>query len=429
MVCLDYLEEERQKLWAKVNEIEEKLNNPSTIFGMRQKASEHKNKAQQSSEAAESYKKNIEALKDSTQKSFEQIKTLRTNIDEQAQTISEKWDKIKDIEIESKVSSFDDLVSKLEKIRSQCEDSEKLLTSSQERTDEIDKYVQEADNLIKKINKLHEDSKNYTEKNKTTYEDLIEKLDSFDSQLSDLKNKKQEEYKEFLETKKLEHREIKSKIDNLLPDALSAGLASAYEQKRKAEEQEFSRSANYFRRGLVVLGCISLIPLGLVVVLIWRGDDVNSVLLEIAKLVPILVSLYTPATWFSIVSNRQMNFSKRLIEEYTHKEVISKTFEGLSKQAEILEEEGVQDLKIKLIRNLIDITTDNPGKLMKGFNEADHPILNIIDVHFGKISNTLNRLPEKTIDRLMSFLENHFQLNGTKNRTSSAKQEIETNQE
>lgn len=75
-----------------------------------------------------------------------------------------------------------------------------------------------------------------------------------------------------------------------------------------------------------------------------------------------------------------MNLSKRLIEEYTYKESLSKTFEGLSKQIEDIENEDIaNDLKSKLLYIIVSMNSENPGKLIKGYNKPDHPIMDIIN--------------------------------------------------
>jgi len=54
--------------------------------------------------------------------------------------------------------------------------------------------------------------------------------------------------------------------------------------------------------------------------------------------------------WVAYSSNRKMNLSKRLSEEYSHKEVLSKTFEGLSTQINNISDEKISgDLRNKLL--------------------------------------------------------------------------------
>jgi len=91
-------------------------------------------------------------------------------------------------------------------------------------------------------------------------------------------------------------------------------------------------------------------------------------------------------------SNKKMNLSKRLIEEYTHKEVLSKTFEGLAKQiSNVKDDEISADLKIKLLYNILEVNSENPGKLISDYDKSDHPLMDALDKSI-KLTNAVTRL-------------------------------------
>lgn len=122
---------------------------------------------------------------------------------------------------------------------------------------------------------------------------------------------------------------------------------------------------------------ISLIPFCVsVFLMIYENMTLKQVVLQLTNLVSPIIMLYIPPLWIAISTNKKINLSKRLIEEYTHKEVVTKTFEGLSKQID-----GVKDPKVlsalraKLLENILDISIENPGKLISDYNNSDHPIL------------------------------------------------------
>ena len=97
-------------------------------------------------------------------------------------------------------------------------------------------------------------------------------------------------------------------------------------------------------------------------------------------MVSAILPLYLPLLWFAYVANKNLNLSKRLIEEYTHKEVLSKTFEGLSNQISEIENEDISsELKIKLIHNILEVSSENPGKLITDYNKADHPLFDALE--------------------------------------------------
>ncbi|QYS85949.1 hypothetical protein JJC03_12970 [Flavobacterium oreochromis] len=101
-----------------------------------------------------------------------------------------------------------------------------------------------------------------------------------------------------------------------------------------------------------------------------------------------------------------MNLSKRLIEEYSHKEVLSKTFEGLSKQIENLDEENISnELRISLLQNFLYMYSENPGKLISNYDSSDHPVMELLE-NSHRLENSvekLNKIPG--MSRLSNFLE------------------------
>ncbi len=107
-----------------------------------------------------------------------------------------------------------------------------------------------------------------------------------------------------------------------------------------------------------------------------------------------LPPLYIPVLWLAYSANKSLKLSKRLIEEYTHKEVLSKTFEGLSQQIENIEDKDISsDLRTKLLYNIIEVNSENPGKLITDYNKSDHPLMDALDKSF-KLANAVDKLSE-----------------------------------
>lgn len=89
--------------------------------------------------------------------------------------------------------------------------------------------------------------------------------------------------------------------------------------------------------------------------------------------------------------------SKRLIEEYTHKAVLGGTFSGLSNQIESLPRDSLvrDELRTKLLFNLLQVSSENPGKLITDYNKSDHPLMDALE-NSAKLSGsieTLSKLP------------------------------------
>jgi hypothetical protein len=91
-----------------------------------------------------------------------------------------------------------------------------------------------------------------------------------------------------------------------------------------------------------------------------------------------------------------MNLSKRLSEEYSHKEVLSKTFEGLSTQINNISDQTVStDLRNKLLYNILEVSSENPGKLISDYNKSDHPLMDALEksVKLATAFEKLGRIP------------------------------------
>jgi hypothetical protein len=102
-----------------------------------------------------------------------------------------------------------------------------------------------------------------------------------------------------------------------------------------------------------------------------------------------------------------------LIEESSHKEALSKTFEGLSSQANQISDPGVSaELSARLLFNLIDVSSENPGKLIYDYNKSDHPIMDAMEksLQLSKSIEKLNFIPgmESLLKKVVAKRENEI---------------------
>ncbi|MCC2525076.1 hypothetical protein [Vibrio coralliilyticus] len=198
---------------------------------------------------------------------------------------------------------------------------------------------------------------------------------------------------DFLYTAHNQRKGLIAKITSLLPSALTAGLSGAYVDKIEVEKQLSLKHEKTFLISIFGLIICSLLPIvfnGFRI--LFQGVDISKVVEDIPVLLMMMLPLYVPILWVAYTSNKSFKLSKRLIEEYTHKEVLSKTFEGLSKQIENIGEDSAnEELRLKLLFNLLQVNSENPGKLISDYNNSDHPILDAIDKS-SKLSEALNKL-------------------------------------
>jgi hypothetical protein len=199
---------------------------------------------------------------------------------------------------------------------------------------------------------------------------------------------------------------LSRKVRKLLPEALTAGLSHAFSEKRQAEIAEGDKASTVFNWAIGGLVAVSLIPFAINVYLIYEGKTLESVIADTPRVVAAILPLYVPFLWLAYSSNKRMNLSKRLVEEYTHKEVLSKTYEGLASQIQSIEDvETSEELRIKLLSNILDVSSENPGKLISDYNKADHPLMDALDKS-AKLSEAVEGLSKVPgLRKLASFLD------------------------
>lgn len=202
---------------------------------------------------------------------------------------------------------------------------------------------------------------------------------------------------------------------------MTAGLSSAFSKKKDDEEASSILLQKKFNLGIYFLIGISMIPLGISVYFIIENVKLLEVINRIPRLVLAIIPMYIPALWFTISASKKLNLSKRLIEEYSHKEVLSRTYEGLSNQiANIQNPEQSEELKFRLLTNFLQVTSENPGKLISNYNTSDHPVMEALEQSYkfqlaidkldsipglGKISEFLGKKAKRLLDEKARKIE------------------------
>lgn len=272
------------------------------------------------------------------------------------------------------------------------------------------------DGLKQKIENLYKQLEQKNESLSKTIDDTVEKA------AKDTNDK----LANFMDTQKNKYENLFSKIENLLPSALTAGLASAYGEKRKNEEESLKNSNKKFIYSIIIAILVACIPFYLAYEIL-QTNSLDETISYIPKLMTFLIPVYLPVIWLAVHFNKQIKLSKRLIEEYTHKEVLNKTFEGLAKQIDQLDisSENYNELRSKLLYNIIEMSSHNPGQLIKGFEHTDHPLIEVLN----KITQS-----EETLDKLqnipgISVIINKLQSRINKKKENTNKEILDLTQE
>jgi DNA repair exonuclease SbcCD ATPase subunit len=322
-------------------------------------------------------------------------------------------------EIHSNIEIINAALAKSETLPSSVEKVEIALSSSEEMFSKINDLLShsaskksEIDELRDKIlgkemevdgSSVHVDGiKDRLEKSYTDIDSRIKNLegeiqhfvDGIKSNFDGRLGKQTEDFERLVTNSTARIEAIDTELKDLLPGAMAAGLSAAYAKKKDDETESLGKSETKFQKAIFAMAAISGIPLAVDTYLLFGEKlGVLKIIQDTPNLLFAILPLYLPALWIAISLNKKINLSKRLIEEYTHKEVLGKTFSGISNQIETLKTDTStkEDLRTRLLFNLLHVSAENPGKLITDYNKTDHPLLSVLD-NSKKLSESMEAL-------------------------------------
>lgn len=410
---IEYLEKEREKLWARIVEIEQKVDTKPSDYEKEaiqasKKAAEYRNKTEKRLNEANDLYANLEALKGEVLKESQaitaankEIKTLledstssSRDISDKGALLTDKCNRLDEIfdqypNLKTDINELSDQMASIEDSSNKANLTYKGILTKKTQIDslhgEILGYEDEdedgepiqiaglKDQLEKAYDKLQEDSVVLEIKVKEIATESNAKVDAFIEE-----NKK--DIKKVADNSNAEYEAINAKISSLLPDAMTAGLSSAFIAKKGEEEELYKEHKKKFSRGIQTLAWVSLLPIAISVYSLASGVELSIVIQRAPNIILAFLPLYIPLVWTTISANKKVNLSKRLIEEYSHKQVLSMTIEGLSNQIEEIDDDEVAgELRTRLLSNFLQVTSENPGKLISNYQKSDNPMLNLLD--------------------------------------------------
>ncbi|EHR6436386.1 hypothetical protein KUK81_003601 [Vibrio parahaemolyticus] len=437
------LNEEKEYLWKAVEELKAKISETnkqlslleqsapehfSKVLGARKKVSEVKNRAEERLAEVDAIYKNVEAanklatsLKEEADSNLATIKEYESTASDKSESITQYHKQYLEskaeidealIELNRLVAEKERLAVKVESLSEQVTNAElvasklkSLLSNATKQKNEFDTlhgevfgFTYEDDNgeeieqaglkdeLENAYSKVKNDVSLLSEEVTNVEQRYSEKLDTIEGQY-------QEGLNSFVSKAEKQYGSIVDQIRSLLPDALTAGLSGAYIDKIKVEKEQLDKHETSFNRAIGWLIICSLLPVAFSMVrVIFLNEQFESVIQDAPMIYSMMLPVYAPILWVAYSSNKSYKLSKRLIEEYTHKEVSSRTFEGLSNQIDNIGEDDTSgELRTKLLFNLLQVNSENPGKLISDYNNSDHPIIDAIDKS-SKLADAINRL-------------------------------------
>lgn len=211
--------------------------------------------------------------------------------------------------------------------------------------------------------------------------ELDETYEALKMNMAELEKSTQQKYDKNIENWESQYGAIKDRVESLLPGAMSAGLAEAYKNKREAEEDLYRRGYRNFLIIIASLAVVAVIPAGVVVWLMLTGTGITEAIGEAPRLTLALSPVYAALIWLGLFQNKSLKTSKKLIEEYSHKEATAKTFAGLVKQIDAVEDKGTSEaLRAKLLEQTLDAAAKNPSDCITNHEKSDNPMLSLLNM-------------------------------------------------
>lgn len=338
-----------------------------------------------------------------TVKTAADIKIVKSEIDEYKTQIEEFYEQCfgeEDDSYKSKIAEMDEAYAKILNDDGYLEKIEAANKESTEYRDEILEYKvelldgdSENESIKQQIHELNQEmlanqskmqsfirdyitgattvtkEKDGTEKTTKikSKKELVDDLHlAFQKHINDEKDKISDYITAFDNYKKAKETEI----EGLLKNATNASLASAFETFRGQTEGLKKESEKYFFWALIALVAAIFIPY-IPYIKDWMFDS-TDIYINLLKRV-----LFTgPFIWLAYHQSRKTNQYFRLEQEYAHKAVVSRSFEGYKSQVLELYKDNPasQSMLEKLLGGSIDTIAKNPAEVLDSVKATNHPI-------------------------------------------------------
>ena len=169
-------------------------------------------------------------------------------------------------------------------------------------------------------------------------------------------------------------------VEDLLPGATSAGLATAYNQLRiTAEKRTLRYSIAFF--GLVGVLTITAAVTVTQSITIWPPSweaitfsDTAEYFTKLLFKLPVIV----PVLWAALTVSKRRSEMHRLAEEYAHKEALAKSYEGFKKQITELNTDD-KGLLAELLAAMLKAVSLNAAKTLEGKHGEKMPVQEVIE--------------------------------------------------
>ncbi len=171
-------------------------------------------------------------------------------------------------------------------------------------------------------------------------------------------NKESKRLGELIKKEEASHASLKKGIEGFLPEATSAGLASAYGKHKEEAAKSALMYTKLFTLAIVLLSVAGIVVDVFLANVVYAGD----VSFWNERFV-LTVSIALPVVWWAAFCSKRRSENNRLYEEYAHKEALAKSYNSYRQQIEALPGQNEELLK-KLLDVAIEAVAYNPSQTL-----------------------------------------------------------------
>lgn len=175
------------------------------------------------------------------------------------------------------------------------------------------------------------------------------------------------------------YKALVEQIEELLPGATSAGLASAYTTMKESFKDQIKAMTLVFYLCIVTLLGIafhsSIQKLGGGAWIAFKQyTDWETTLRGVVSRLP----MYGPAVWLGYFASKRRSEAQRLQQEYAHKEAVARSYISYKKQIEELQDDN-EELRSRLLGAAIDTISRNASTTLDGEHGDKSPSHEVLE--------------------------------------------------
>jgi len=345
-------------------------------------------------------------LRKSSESDASSIASSRKSVDEIGKLVAESSGRITGIQ-----SNVEEVKKGLDAIAQAAREQGKAVDTNSSKisvaAEKAETVVAQIDSSVQEVKELHEHIKTAKGAVELLEKDAKIKLESM-SELTgrgEAMSANVKEYEETLSVLEREFKDVRSKVEALLPGAASASLASSFatQKNRFATPQKFWKTS--------FIGCIGLLLIvagigGLGTLSGTEPSTWDSIFRHFVQRLPYVI----PLVWLGVYSGRQYMLSLRMEEEYAFKEATSTAFEGYKREMASIPEgmTGNGAPLNTLCNNVLASLYRRPGLIYEGKHHDVTPLTPAIDAAeklVPAVGRALGRDAKKNIPSMPADIE------------------------